>query len=178
MTDTATAQPPKRGEPGGQPRKCTRQEAEERTDFVARLVSKNLYRSEIQKAFVTKYGETTSRQVEEYISRARKLLKKHCNMTREEARELTLVNLLDILRSGKGNERNRALELWVKVHGLEAPVRLEHSGPNGGSIRVEAQPRYDLSRLSVDQLSSLHQALQVAEITEPQPKQLPEAIDV
>lgn len=128
MTDTATEQPPKRGEPGGKPRKCTRQEAEERVDFVARLVSKNLYRSEIQKAFVTKYGETSSRQVEEYTARARKLLKKHCNMTREEARDLALVNLMDILRSGKPAERNRALELWVKVHGLEAPTQVELNG--------------------------------------------------
>lgn len=178
MTDTATEQPPAPKKPGNRGKKCSREEADERTDFVARLVSKNLYRSEIQKAFETKFGEMSNRQVEEYIARARKLLKKHCNITREEARELTLVNLLDILRSGKGNERNRALELWVKVHGLEAPVRMEHSGPNGGSIRVEAQPRYDLSRLTVEQLAALHQALQVAVVSEPEPKQLPEAIDV
>ena len=63
--------------------------------------------------------------VEIYISRARKLLQKFTRMTKAEARDFALVNITDIIRSGKPNERNRALEagfdeFWTKPLNLPA----------------------------------------------------------
>ena len=83
----------------------------------------------------------------------------HCQDTAERVRQLELYRL-DRMRLAldpkKGDPRVadtliRISERVAKLHGLDAPQRIEASGPNGGPIQTEEQqPDYD--RLSFDEL--------------------------
>ena len=54
-------------------------------------------------------------------------------------------------------ERRLIKERKAKLLGLDAPVRQEHSGPEGGPIPVQSQP--DLSKLSTEELLELRELL-------------------
>lgn len=177
MTDTAPEQPapvrlgrngkPKR--PGaGRPRGpgINREQSDERVEFTARMIAKLLYPHEVKKGFIQKFGETSARNIENYIARARKLLKKQASMPPEAAKDLAVTSLLDIIRSGKPAERTGALRLWTEIHGIAAPVKLEHAGKDGGPI-VSVEATCDVSKLSVEQLAVLRDALEAGR---PEPK--------
>lgn len=159
---------PKAGNPG---RSATREQSDERVEFTARMVAKLLYPSEIKRGFIQKFGEMSARNIENYISRARKLLQKQAQMPPEQAKDLAVSQLLDIMRSGKPGERTGALRLWADIHGLTAPVKLEHAGKDGGPI-LTVEATCDVSKLSVEQLSVLRDALEAGR---PEPKQIGDA---
>jgi hypothetical protein len=77
-------------------------------------------------------------------------LVEHCTDTAERVRQLEL-HRLDRYRlaldSRKSDPRTvdtliRISERVAKLHGLDAPQRIEASGPNGGPIETEATPDY------------------------------------
>ena len=85
-------------------------------------------------------------------------LVQHCEDTAERVRRLELYRLDKIrlsLDSKKGDPRVadtliRISERVAKLHGLDAPQRIEASGPNGGPI--ETEEKMDLSKLTVEEL--------------------------
>jgi hypothetical protein len=85
-------------------------------------------------------------------------LVQHCEDTAERVRRLELYRLDEIriaLDSKKGDPRVadtliRISERVAKLHGLDAPQRIEASGPNGGPI--ETEEKMDLSKLTLDEL--------------------------
>lgn len=92
------------------------------------------------------------------VSKALDGLVEHCQETAERVRKLELYRL-DRLRFAlepkKGDPRVadtliRISERVAKLHGLDAPQRIEASGPNGGPI--ETEEKIDYSRLSVDEM--------------------------
>jgi hypothetical protein len=77
-------------------------------------------------------------------------LVEHCTETAERVRQLEL-HRLDRYRlaldSRKSDPRTvdtliRISERVAKLHGLDAPQRIEASGPNGGPIETEEKPDY------------------------------------
>ena len=82
----------------------------------------------------------------------------HCQETAERVRQLEL-HRLDRYRlaldSRKSDPRTvdtliRISERVAKLHGLDAPQRIEASGPDGGPIETEAKPDY--GKLTLDEL--------------------------
>jgi hypothetical protein len=85
-------------------------------------------------------------------------LVEHCTDTAERVRQLEL-HRLDRYRlaldSRKSDPRTvdtliRISERVAKLHGLDAPQRIEASGPGGGPIETEEGPDY--SKLTLDEL--------------------------
>jgi hypothetical protein len=85
-------------------------------------------------------------------------LVQHCSETAERVRVLEL-HRLDRYRlaldSRKSDPRTvdtliRISERVAKLHGLDAPQRIEASGPNGGPI--ETEEKVDYSKLTLDEL--------------------------
>ena len=85
-------------------------------------------------------------------------LVQHCSETAERVRVLEL-HRLDRYRlaldSRKSDPRTvdtliRISERVAKLHGLDAPQRIEASGPDGGPIETEEKPDYD--KLTLDEL--------------------------
>jgi hypothetical protein len=96
------------------------------------------------------------------VSKALDDLVQHCQDTAERVRTLELYRLDRIrlsLDPKKGDPRVadtliRISERVAKLHGLDAPQRIEASGPNGGPIETQDE-RIDLSKLSVEELLEL-----------------------
>jgi hypothetical protein len=93
------------------------------------------------------------------VRKALDKLVEHCHETAERVRQLELYRMDRIrlcLDPKKGDPRVadtliRISERVAKLHGLDAPQRIEANGPNGGPIQTEEQkPDYD--RLSFDEL--------------------------
>lgn len=123
-----------KGKAGNPGRVCTRELGDERTEYVSRLIVKQLYPSEIKKGFRQKYGQMSSRNIENYISRAIKLLKKQAAMSPNEAKDLAITSLLDVIRTGKPSERTGALRLWTEIFGFAAADKIILQNPDGTSL--------------------------------------------
>ncbi len=85
-------------------------------------------------------------------------LVQHCQDTAERVRQLELYRL-DRIRLALDPKKSdprvadtliRISERVAKLHGLDAPQRIEASGPNGGSI--ETEEKVDFSKLTLDEL--------------------------
>src|SRR6266446_1928915 len=92
------------------------------------------------------------------VGKALDQLVEHCKETAERVRQLEL-HRLDRYRlaldSRKSDPRTvdtliRISERVAKLHGLDAPQRIEASGPGGGPIETEEKP--DFSKLTLDEL--------------------------
>jgi hypothetical protein len=92
------------------------------------------------------------------VSKALDELVQRCQDTAERVRQLELYRLDRIrlsLDPKKGDPRVadtliRISERVAKLHGLDAPQRIEASGPDGGPI--ETEEKMDLSKLTLDEL--------------------------
>jgi len=89
-------------------------------------------------------------------------LVQHCEETAERVKRLELYRLdkIRLALDGKKSDPRvadtliRISERVAKLHGIDAPTRVEQSGPNGGPIQTqEKEP--DLSKLSVEELIEL-----------------------
>jgi hypothetical protein len=96
-------------------------------------------------------------------------LVKHCQDTAERVRQLEL-HRLDRYRlaldSRKSDPRAvdtliRISERVAKLHGLDAPQRIEASGPNGGPI--ETEEKMDYSKLTLEELLQLEELVRKAQ---------------
>src|SRR5258708_25699869 len=85
-------------------------------------------------------------------------LVQHCQDTAERVRQLELYRLDRYrlsLDSRKGDPRTgdtliRISERVAKLHGLDAPQRIEASAPNGGTI--ETEEKKGLNKVTVDEV--------------------------
>ena len=110
-------------------------------------------------------------------------LVQHCQDTAERVRQLELHRLDRIrlaLDAKKGDPRTaevliRISERVAKLHGLDAPQRIEASGPDGGPIQTQEE-RLDLSKLSVEELLELERLQKkMAGMEEPNARQVQQA---
>jgi hypothetical protein len=95
------------------------------------------------------------------VRRALDELVQHCEDTAERVRRLELYRLdkirfaLDVKKSDPRTAEVllRISERVAKLHGLDAPQRVEASGPNGGPIQTDqTEEKIDLEKLSLDEL--------------------------
>ena len=96
------------------------------------------------------------------VAKALDELEGKCQETAERVRRLELIRLdrlrlaLDSMKSDPqvANVLLRISERVAKMHGLDAPQRIEASGPDGGPIQTRGDDM-DLSKLSVEELLQL-----------------------
>ena len=106
---------------------------EERIEYVSRLIVKQLSKTEIHRAVEQKFNShwaTTDR----YIIRAKALLKKQAEMTPQDAKNLAITSLLDVIRTGKPSERTGALRLWTEIFGFAAADKIVLQNPDGTAL--------------------------------------------
>jgi hypothetical protein len=93
------------------------------------------------------------------VGKALDQLVEHCRETSERVRRMELIRLdryrlaLDARRSDPRvvDSLIRISERTAKLHGLDAPVRVEASGRDGGPIEMQEQ-KPDLNKFSLDEL--------------------------
>ena len=86
-------------------------------------------------------------------------LVEHCRETGERVRQLELYRMdrIRLALDPKKSDRQvadtliRISERVARLHGLDAPQRIEASGPEGGPIQIQEQGP-DFSRLTLDEL--------------------------
>lgn len=133
-------------------RKCTKEEFDDRVEFVAGLFSENplIHRGEINK-LVKKNFDIEFRQSAVYITCAKKLLRQRAEMPKEDAKTIVVNALLSVLGTGKNVVQ--AAGTLCEIYGLFAPRRAELSGPEGGPIATKEEN--PLKGLSVERLRQL-----------------------
>lgn len=119
-------------------RKCTREEAELRTEACMSLLAKGLRKGETKRAMAKMFG-ISNKQAERYIFRAREAMLERLGRSREEMRAGSLAYYESLLANPKAtiSEQIHARKRIDKLLGLDEPQRLEHSGPSGGPIQHE-----------------------------------------
>jgi hypothetical protein len=106
--------------------KCTAEQKEERVEFVASMITRRFFTSEIKKAVRLKFN-IEFRQCAEYIACAKKLLAKQSQMSKEDAKSIGVNVLLDVLRTGTPHDRISAVRTLADIFGYNAPTKIEHS---------------------------------------------------
>lgn len=66
-----------------------------------------------------------------YITRAKELIKKRSEMTRADAKQISVNALLDTIQHGNNSERNSAIRLIADIYGFEAPKQHRIGDPTG-----------------------------------------------
>lgn len=132
--------------------KATRQVQDEIIDFVAKLLTRQASRYEIHKAVEAKFDLGWDQTDRTYIPRAKEQIRKATSISKDQAREIGLGVLLDVVKTEKGNVRVNAERRLSEIFGYNAPTRTELSGPDGGLIplghqKVESLPDSELTRI-------------------------------
>lgn len=149
-----------RSAPGG--RKCTEQERDRRVELVAQLLAARKTRHEIY-ALMQRRFKLHWRTVDDvYIVRARRLLREQSGMTAQQAKEVGVAVILDVLRDASPAVRLKAEQRLAEVYGYDSPRRHELSGPEGGPVETADVP------LSPERLRELADMAERGEIGEAQ----------
>jgi hypothetical protein len=116
--------------------KSTNEEMERRIELVAAYIMAHplCTRFDLHKQFV-KVFKVPWRQIDEYSTRARKLLSKRVAMSRSEAAELCKEILLNCVKHHNPMIRMRAEERLAKIFGVDAPARVEVGGIDGQPLQ-------------------------------------------
>ncbi len=97
------------------------------------------------------------RTIDVYISRARVIVEKASDTTRDQARAKAVAFYEQFINSAKGTPRDRiaAQQRLDEIFGIDAPkqVRTELSGPEGGPIATKQEN--PLAGLSIERLREL-----------------------
>jgi len=109
--------------------KATTQEMEERIEFVARCLVRQLSKMEIHKAIKLKFN-IEWRMTDIYIAHARRYLQKQSRMSKEEAKDNGIGVLLDVIRTDP-KQRVQAEKRLSEIFGYNAPVKLQPVGEDG-----------------------------------------------
>ena len=119
----------------------TEQEHEERVELVVKLMVVLARKWEIKRALDMKYGDISARTVERYMSRAREKLREYQGKSKEELLAESVGYYASILKSTdpKVTARDKmfARQRLDELFGLQAPMRHELSGPDGGPIQTK-----------------------------------------
>lgn len=123
--------------------KATQEQIQDRVEFVYAIISANpLVRTSVIKDAVFKQFGVEYRQCEEYLSRARDLMRKRSTMPKEEAKDIVVNGL--VREMGAGKHVVQAADTLCRIYGLFAPTKTEISGPEGGTIKVEDKTKKEI----------------------------------
>lgn len=113
-------------------RKGTRKEVLDRTEWLALKISidPRLKDSELKKMLKERFDLSWQMCID-YISRAKNLLRVRANITKEHARNISVVALLDTIQNGEGAVRTGAIRLWTEIFGNAAPTQHRIGDPDG-----------------------------------------------
>ena len=117
-------------------KKATAEEVEERVEFTSRLVIRMYSKTEIHKCLKEKF-DVEWRMVDIYIARAKKFLQKQANMSRDDAKQIGVNTLLDVMRTGKPSERTSAERRLAEIFGYDAPRQFRVTTPEGQPFEVK-----------------------------------------
>ena len=116
----------------------TSKEIEKRVEFICLCIGKGLTKYAMKQAFRSQFGDMSARQIENYIARAREIIVKQSNRSRDEVRADSLAFYRNIIATEKAPVvRIKAQERIDQIYGIDAPRRSELSGPLGGPIKTE-----------------------------------------
>lgn len=122
--------------------KCrpTHEELEDCIDYACELLSKNLHDHQLKRLFRERFGECSARTIANYVSRARARLYQQVEHDRKDHVAEALATYREIFQDPVCTPREKimARERMDKILGVEAPTRVESSGPGGGPINVES----------------------------------------
>lgn len=124
--------------------KPTNKELEERIELVAQMITKGWRTSQIKAGVRAKFGQSLDqRTIGRYMARARDLIMKQCDMTKDQMRAESFEFYAAVIRDGKSTmrEKMQARERIDKLFGLEAPTRQEVSGPGGKPISMATKQK-------------------------------------
>jgi hypothetical protein len=113
-------------------RKATNAEVQRRTEWLALklAIQPTLKEGEIKAMMRAEYGLQWQRSLQ-YITRAKALIKDHANVSREQAKQIAVTALLDMIQNETGVQRTAAIRLWIDVFGLDAPRQMRVGDPDG-----------------------------------------------
>lgn len=118
------------------------QELEQRVEFTALLLGRDLPKSEIKRVLKSKYS-CSAQTCESYISKARALLIEWSGQTKDELFVESVSFWRSIIQGprSKDGDRMRARERLDALYALEPPrqVHAQLTGPNGGPVEIEQQ---------------------------------------
>ena len=100
------------------------------------LMSVGCRDGEIKRTLAERY-KVKPRTVEDYIAEGRRRLRSHIEMSKSDLQAESVAFYQSVLRDTKASKRDRlyARKRIDELLGLEAPQRLEHSGPEGGPLQ-------------------------------------------
>jgi hypothetical protein len=129
-------------------RKCTEATRNERIEELANYWDRHpLARQGELKRFAKTNFKVGWKMAEIYIGRAKQFRTDRARMPKRETADLCIATLLQIVHAGSNREKIHAVAQLVAISGLEAPRRLEHSGPKGQPI-VTKQETDTIPRLT------------------------------
>lgn len=115
-------------------KKANRLETEEIVEFVAGLRARRFGKCAIHREVLEKYGRRWDVVDGLYIPRADALLRKQAALTSEQAKEIGVNILLDVMQCGKPGERIGAEARFAEIFGYNAPKRQELTGADGENL--------------------------------------------
>jgi hypothetical protein len=115
-------------------------EMDERVDFVCELLARNLHYHQLKREFRNRFGDCSHSTIANYVARARARLYQQVEHDRKDHVAEALATYRDIFQDPVCTPREKimARERMDKILGVEAPTRVESSGPGGGPINVES----------------------------------------
>lgn len=134
-------------------KKANLQEQAEIIDFVAKLLVRQASKYEIHKAVEAKFNKSWKQTDAIYLGRARAQIRKATSITKDQAREIGLGVLLDVVKTEKGNVRVNAERRLSEIFGYNAPTRTELTGADGGPIATKEEN--PLAGASIERLREL-----------------------
>lgn len=114
-------------------KKATRVEVEQRVEWLAEyLADKPLAsRTEIHRVMRERYDINWWVTDLIYLNRAREILSKRANMTKQEAKELGVNLLIKLAKSGRDQIKVAAEKRLGEIYGYNAPTHVRVGDPNG-----------------------------------------------
>ncbi len=115
-------------------KKANLKEQAEIIDFVANMLIRQASRYEIHKAVESQFGKSWDQTDRSYVTRAKEQIRKATNITKDQAREIGLGVLLDVVKTEKGNVRVNAERRLSEIFGYNSPTQHRIGDPSGQPI--------------------------------------------
>ena len=126
--------------------RSTQAELQEREDFAYMLLSRCLLKSQVKAQLRKKFGDGLHHStIEEYIRRARDRMLVEANRGKDvfRAESLAFYHAMLLDSNATINEKINARARIDRILGVDAPVKTEHTGANGGPIEIDVKSLSD-----------------------------------
>jgi hypothetical protein len=153
------------GEAPGVNGRATADEIRLRVGACRRMIEEGKTKSFIYQAFHAKLGLSSS-TVKNYIELARRQIREDICRSEEELVGFAHYTLTKIMADAeaKNSDRIRATMAFMRLHGLEKPIKIAPTNPEGDKPYL-ADARSAVEHLTVEQLQALASAKSVLEST-------------